>query len=242
MLVDWISVFVIWLFTIFLDSNNSVNWQNTSFISHLLSFKLPFKASQSMHCCCCGIKDLVPKTAQRDGTYWSLLYVHHWFKHIMSIRSFNPLESLWSRYNCYPLWNRWENWTTEKLRNSSCITGIMSTSHLVSEFKCSPWNQKAVSSLYWEEIGTLSFNYFQVVCFEGLPGWLSGEESTCQYRRHGYDLWVRKIPWRRKWHHSSILVWKISWTEEPGRLQFIGSQRVGHYWTCMCMFWNQEKY
>ena len=195
-----------------------------------------------MHCCCCGIKDLVPKTAQRDGTYWSLLYVHHWFKHIMSIRSFNPLESLWSRYNCYPLWNRWENWTTEKLRNSSCITRIMSTSHLVSEFKCSPWNQKAVSSLYWEEIGTLSFNYFQVICFEGLPGWLSGEESTCQYRRHGYDLWVRKIPWRRKWHHSSILVWKISWTEEPGRLQFIGSQRVGHYWTCMCMFWNQEKY
>ena len=28
--------------------------------------------------------------------------------------------------------------------------------------------------------------------------------------------------------HSSILAWKISWTEEPGRLQSIGSQRVGH--------------
>ena len=28
--------------------------------------------------------------------------------------------------------------------------------------------------------------------------------------------------------HSSILAWRISWTEEPGRLQFIGSQRVGH--------------
>ena len=27
--------------------------------------------------------------------------------------------------------------------------------------------------------------------------------------------------------HSSILAWKISWTEEPSRLQFIGSQRVG---------------
>ena len=27
---------------------------------------------------------------------------------------------------------------------------------------------------------------------------------------------------------SSILAWKISWTEEPGRLHFMGSQRVGH--------------
>ena len=28
--------------------------------------------------------------------------------------------------------------------------------------------------------------------------------------------------------HSSILVWKISWTVEPGGLQSMGSQRVGH--------------
>ena len=28
--------------------------------------------------------------------------------------------------------------------------------------------------------------------------------------------------------HSSILAWRISWTEEPGGLQSTGSQRVGH--------------
>ena len=28
--------------------------------------------------------------------------------------------------------------------------------------------------------------------------------------------------------HSSIFVWKIPWTKEPGGLQSIGSQRVGH--------------
>ena len=28
--------------------------------------------------------------------------------------------------------------------------------------------------------------------------------------------------------HSSTLAWKIPWTEEPGRLQFMGSLRVGH--------------
>ena len=28
--------------------------------------------------------------------------------------------------------------------------------------------------------------------------------------------------------HSSILAWKISWTEKPGRLQSVGSQKAGH--------------
>ena len=28
--------------------------------------------------------------------------------------------------------------------------------------------------------------------------------------------------------HSSILAWKIPWTEKPGRLQSMGSQRIGH--------------
>ena len=31
--------------------------------------------------------------------------------------------------------------------------------------------------------------------------------------------------------HSSTLVWKLSWTEEPGRLQSVGSLRVGHDWS-----------
>ena len=30
--------------------------------------------------------------------------------------------------------------------------------------------------------------------------------------------------------HSSIAAWEIPWTEEPGRLQSMGSQRVGHDW------------
>ena len=35
-----------------------------------------------------------------------------------------------------------------------------------------------------------------------------------------------------KWmaSHSSILAWRIPWTEEPGRLQSLGLQRVGHNW------------
>ena len=40
--------------------------------------------------------------------------------------------------------------------------------------------------------------------------------------------------------HSSILAWKIPWTEEPGGLQSMGSQKVGHdlaakQQQCMCV-------
>ena len=33
--------------------------------------------------------------------------------------------------------------------------------------------------------------------------------------------------------YSSILAWKIQWTEEPGELQSKGSQRLRHDWVCM---------
>ena len=33
--------------------------------------------------------------------------------------------------------------------------------------------------------------------------------------------------------HSSILAWEIPWTEEPGRLQSMGSQRVGQVLICI---------
>ena len=51
--------------------------------------------------------------------------------------------------------------------------------------------------------------------------------STCQCRKHGFNPWVRKIPWRRKWHPTSVfLCGEIPWTEESGGLQSIGSQRI----------------
>ena len=39
----------------------------------------------------------------------------------------------------------------------------------------------------------------------GLPRWLSGKESTCQCCRCRFDLWVGKIPWRRKWQPTPVL-------------------------------------
>ena len=41
--------------------------------------------------------------------------------------------------------------------------------------------------------------------------------------------------------HSSTLAWKIPWTQEPGRLQSLGSQRVGHDFTFTFHFHALEK-
>ena len=55
------------------------------------------------------------------------------------------------------------------------------------------------------------------IVLSGLPLWLSGRDSACQCRGHGFGPWVGKTPWRRKWAtHSNILVREIPWTEEPG--------------------------
>ena len=59
----------------------------------------------------------------------------------------------------------------------------------------------------------------------GFPGGSDGKSVCLQCRRPGFDPWVGKIPWRRKWQPTpSILAWKIPWTEEPGRLQSMGFQ------------------
>ena len=64
-----------------------------------------------------------------------------------------------------------------------------------------------------------------------LPRWLSGKETACQCRRCQFDPWVWKIPLEEEMTtHSSILAGKIPWTEEPGGLQFMGSQRIRHNW------------
>ena len=39
-------------------------------------------------------------------------------------------------------------------------------------------------------------------------------------------------------NHCNIFAWKIPWTEEPGRLQFIGSKRVEHNWSDLACTWE----
>ena len=86
--------------------------------------------------------------------------------------------------------------------------------------------------MIWKIVIILTFPDDYILTF---PGGSDGKASAC--RRPGFDPWVGKIPWRRKWQtHSSTLAWRIPWREEPSRLQSMGSQRVGHDWATSLHF------
>ena len=64
----------------------------------------------------------------------------------------------------------------------------------------------------------------------GLPVGTSGKKPACQFRRHK-ETWIRSLgqgdPLEEDMAtHTSILAWEIPWTEEPGGLQSMGSQRA----------------
>ena len=67
------------------------------------------------------------------------------------------------------------------------------------------WSESLVDSIY------------------GLPRWLNGKESPA-CRRPGFDLWVRKIPWRREWLPTPVFL--------PG--EFHGQRSLAGYspWGC----------
>ena len=66
----------------------------------------------------------------------------------------------------------------------------------------------------------------------GFCRWLSGKESICQCRRrrrHGFDPWVRKIPWRRTWQYL-IQCFCLENSMDRGVWQ---NGRVRRDWACM---------
>ena len=79
---------------------------------------------------------------------------------------------------------------------------------------------------------TAGWWFFPVISMMGLPGGANGKESTYQCRR---QTWVQTLGGEDPLEgemaaHSSILAWRIPRTEEPGRLQSMGSERVRHDW------------
>ena len=60
----------------------------------------------------------------------------------------------------------------------------------------------------------------------GCPDGSDGKESACNAGDPGSIPESGRSPGER---HSSILAWGIPWTEEPGRLQSMGLQRVRHF-------------
>ena len=83
-----------------------------------------------------------------------------------------------------------------------------------------------------------------MLCF---PDGSACKQSACNVGDTGdtSSSLVGKIPLEKEMAiHSSILVWRIPWTEEPGRLQSTGLSRVGHDWatslSLLCISYERQ--
>ena len=78
-------------------------------------------------------------------------------------------------------------------------------------------------------ICVLFFTSYQVVLM-GFPGGSDGNRICVQCRKPGFNPGGEDPLEKGMATHSIILAWRIPWTEEPGKLQSTGLQRVGHNW------------
>ena len=98
-------------------------------------------------------------------------------------------------------------------------------------------NVRCITTHNWSLI--LIIEGIQIFCglfemltvFRGLPKWYSGQESTCQSKRHRFYPWIRKIPWSRKWKPTSVSLPGESY----GQRSLVsyspwGCKGVGHDW------------
>ena len=69
-----------------------------------------------------------------------------------------------------------------------------------------------------------------------LSMWLRQERIGLRCRRPGFNLGWEDPLEKGMATYSSVLVWRIPWTEEPVRLQSLGSQRVGYHWVTLLGF------
>ena len=75
----------------------------------------------------------------------------------------------------------------------------------------------------------LSYPIISHVIFRlGLTCGSDGKEFACNAGDLGSIPGLGKYLEKGAATHSSVLTWRIPWTEEPGQLQSMGSQRVGH--------------
>ena len=102
-------------------------------------------------------------------------------------------------------------------------------------------NILALKSPLWREYSHTNFHtlkvctayVYSIFCFLPIFG-TSGNASTCQCsrrKRHGFNLCMGKIPWRRKWQPTPVFLPGKSHGRRRLGLQSMGSQRVSHWAT-----------
>ena len=88
-------------------------------------------------------------------------------------------------------------------------------------------SQKRQNRLLYVRPGILLNSHFQGFTLV-FPGGSGGKESAYSVGEPVPSLGREDPPEKGMATHSSVPAWRIPWAEEPGRLQSMGLQRVGH--------------
>ena len=87
---------------------------------------------------------------------------------------------------------------------------------------CAGWREQGQG---WWTVSIVCFSYKCYLCmYIWLPRWPSGKESACQCRLLGFDPWVGKTPWSRKWQPTPGFL--------PGKSHGQGSLAGYSPWGC----------
>ena len=117
--------------------------------------------------------------------------------------------------------------TETRIMHKAWIWGLSRTSALPHQVKS---HRSVIDVLRKSRASNYKEEFNEVTHTVGFPGG-SVEKNLLAMQ----ETWVRSLGWEDSLEeematHSNILAWEIPWTEEPGRLQSMGSQRVGHEW------------
>ena len=96
---------------------------------------------------------------------------------------------------------------------------------MILSYKILRWPKSSLGFfMLWKN---LTKHFGQLSISIGLPRWLSGKESACQCRtcrRHLFNPWFGKIPWRRNWQHTPVFLPGKS----HGQRGLAGNSQQGH--------------
>ena len=120
----------------------------------------------------------------------------------------------------------------ERFYSSACQFWLPEVTLLT--WTCFGWRWPGSEPLPWSEKGVKSLRAFSLapcscVC-GGFPSSSAGKESSCnrRRRRHGFDPWVGKIPWRGEWQLAPVFL--------PGKPQ--GQRNLMGYSPKGCRIWH----